>query len=100
MKFCPKCSNTFNFSSRLKSINHLVIECDKCKSKYKMKYSKQFIFIYVFLIVMISPMLNSFLPTTTFLFSMIRNISIYIITSLIVFFIISYFVKYEEYEEV
>lgn len=98
MKTCPKCNNIFSFSDRLKSINHLIIECDKCKVKYKMKYSKVFMFINVFFICMISPLLNSILPATTFFISMLRSLTIVIIWSFTIFFILSYFVKYEEVE--
>lgn len=95
---CPKYNNTFGFLSRLKSINKSVIECDKCKTRYKMKYSMFLIFINVFLISTISPQINLLFPETTFLVSMLRSIALIIIWNFIVFFILSYFVKYEEIE--
>ncbi len=95
---CPKCNNTFSFSSRLKSVNKSVIECNKCKTRYEMKYSRLLISINIFLICMISPRLKLLWPNTTFLVSMIRGLAIVIVWSFIVFFILSFFMKYKEIE--
>lgn len=95
---CPKCNNTFSFSSRLKSVNKSELECGKCKTKYKMKYLRLITFINLFLICTISPRLDLLFSNTTFLGSFIGSLAIVLIWSFIIFFILSYLMKYEEVE--
>jgi len=96
---CPKCNNTFSFSSRFKSLNKSEIECGKCKTKYKMKYLKLISSINVFfLIFIISPRLNLIFSNTTFLHSLIGSLTIALIWTFIIYFILSYLMKYEEIE--
>ncbi|MGL5378857.1 hypothetical protein [Clostridium sp.] len=96
---CHNCNATFSFFSRLKSVNSLIIKCDKCGSIYKMKYGRLFICINIFLIMVFIPKLKVVFPEVSLLNSVLISISIAIIWTCIVSFILSYFIEYEEIEK-
>lgn len=99
MLYCPKCGKEISLRERHKGINKTILECGECNSKYRMKYLKLFLFIQSTLIILFGNDVEKFLPETNLFIESLIKVSIIVLVSYLIFFILSLFMKYEKIEE-